>query len=238
MRLPTLVAVSLLVVGTGLAVTLGLRHQSAWLRQQVTEARERRASPPPPAIAPKPRLESNRSVPAAIEAARREIAALEARAERERAAAVSTDLAPPGLTRLEDLHDVGRQTPGAAVQTLLWAACHGDDTALANTLLLEPKARAKAAAFLAGLPDSAREKTPTPESFAALFLSDGLTKVTAVRIGEATAIDADNATVRLEGIMDRDLQLPLRRVATGWQIVVGEKQIDWAVAQLRGSPAK
>ncbi|MBI2513588.1 MAG: hypothetical protein HYV96_16605 [Opitutae bacterium] len=238
MRLPTLIAVSLITVGSGLAVTLSLRHQSGRLRQQLAQTRERNATQPAPATSTTPHIAPNRSVSAEIDAARSEIAALEARAERERTATISTDLAPPGLTRLEDLHDVGRQTPGAAVHTLLWAACRGDDTALANTLLLEAEARAKAAAFLADLPDSAREKLPTPESFAALFLSDGLTKVTAVRIGEATAIDPDNATVRLEGIMNRELQLPLRRATTGWQIVVGEKQIDWAITQLRASPAK
>lgn len=236
MRLRTLIIGSALVVGGGLVATLVLRQRNTHLRQQLAHARAV-ATLPAPAASAAPRVAPGQTLDDQLAAARSELADLEAR-NKPAAPTRAPDLTPSGLTRLEDLHDAGQQTPAAAVQTLLWASARGDDQALARALLLEPEARAKAAAFLAALPAEAREKLPTPESFAALFLAEGLTNVTAVRIGDATAIDADHASVRVEGIMGRDLHLPARRTASGWQIVVGEKQVDWAIARLRSAPAK
>jgi len=233
---PTLIVGCLLAVGLGLAAVLFLRHRNAELRRQIAHARTQRGSPGAPA-ATTSHAEPSQAATAAIVAARRELAELEGRDQRNSAPA-SSDLTPPGLTRLENLHNVGQQTPGGAVQTLLWASFRGEDQTLASALLLEPDARAKAAEFLAALPDSARAKLPTPESFAALFLSEGLTNVTAVRIGDATAVDPENATVRVEGIMGPDLQLPVRRSARGWQVVIGEKQVDWAITRLRPASAR
>lgn len=236
MRLTILLVCSALAVGGGLVATLGLRQRNAQLRRQIAQVHAGTTRPDPVATATA-RPASPQTLSAQLDAARRELAELEAR-DRRGVAAPAPDLVPAGLTRLEDLHDAGQQTPGAVVQTLLWASYRGENDALANALLLEPEARAKAADFLATLPESAREKLPRPESFAGLFLAEGLTNVTAVRIGDTTAIDPDNATVRVEGIMGRDLQLPVRRTARGWQIVVGDRQVEWAIARLRAAPAK
>jgi hypothetical protein len=236
MRLSSLIVCCVLTLTLGLAVTLALRQRNDQLRAQIARLRTMR---PVPTVATltQPRVGSGEPLAAQIATARRELAQLEMR-DQQNAETRAPDLTPPGLTPLENLHNAGQQTPGDAVQTLLWATFRGDDRALTNALLLEPEARAKAAGFLATLPESAREKLPTPESFAALFLAEGLTNVTAVRIGDATAIDPDNATIRVEGIIGRDLQLPARLTSHGWQIVVGEKQVDWAIARLRAAPAK
>ena len=142
-------------------------------------------------------------------------------------AALAANLDPEmGLALLENFHNVGRGTPGAAVQTLIWAVLQAEERALVASLALASDAREEALQLLAHLPDSARATYPTPENLAALMVTNEILRVDAVQIVDTTPVDAQHVivNVRLAGT-DGTEKIPTELGADGWKVTVPKKMI-------------
>lgn len=174
------------------------------------------------------------AIEAQLVEARREIADLEQRAAeagRKHAAhatAIDGNRDPEkGLTRLEHCQNAGRGTPAAAFQTLVWAAMKGDHATLAKVCYVDDATRLKAQALLATLPGTSQKKSYTPESLAALAVAGEIMKGTAIHIGAHAPIDSLNTLLSIRtGESGREVKLPMRLGAEGWQLVVPERAIE------------
>ena len=154
------------------------------------------------------------------------------------AAAIAMNRDPArALTRLENFQNVGRGTPEAAIQTLMWAALKGDEPTLVASLALSDDAREKALQVLAHLPESARAKYPAPENLAALVVTDQILRADAVQIVSATPVDAQHAivNVRLAGT-DGEEKIPTELGVDGWKVTIPKKLIS-ALYQRLNPPA-
>jgi hypothetical protein len=184
-----------------------------------------------------------------LERLRREVIGLEQRALAQSRRVTATNAAETnalatnrdpeqGMTRLEHFRNVGRDTPRAAFQTLVWAAMKGDEQALAGALTMPDSARQKADALLARLPDDARKRYPNAESLAAIAVAGEMLKGGAIELPGHTLTDVTNAIVqiRTQGGA-KEVKLPMRLGPGGWQFVVPERAIDAIARRLvEGSP--
>lgn len=179
--------------------------------------------------------EASSALHAELETARRELAALERRGQQSRAdsadpVAPKEDNRDPekGFARLEYFQNAGRATPVAALQTVVWAALKGDDAALVAGLTVTDAARAKAAEFLAGLPEEVRRKYPTAESLGALVLTGEIVDAAAVQVVGCAFTDSQHAVLDLRVLQaaDQALRIPMELGADGWRIVVSDRAID------------
>lgn len=179
--------------------------------------------------------EGAKAIHADLVAARAELAALEAKAGQSRADARATPSIEANrdptkaMTRPEFLSDAGRATPEAAFQTLVWAAMKGREPEMAACLSLDPAARKKAESFLATLSTDARAKYGTPEQLVGLVFSHGVLESSAFQFGTRSVDDGDHVTltvrVRMNG-RESETRIPMVRMADGWSMAIGEKQID------------
>jgi hypothetical protein len=143
-----------------------------------------------------------------------------------------------GLARLEDFQNVGRATPAAAVQTLVWAALKGDEPALIAALSVTGVVREKIEALLASLPAAARMKYPTPESLAALVVTGTVLDAEAAQVLDTTYLDAQHAIVNVRGAGSEKAQpVPMELGPGGWAVMVPPKMIDKLAKQLSPPPA-
>ncbi|HVU35453.1 MAG TPA: hypothetical protein VHE61_18590 [Opitutaceae bacterium] len=184
-------------------------------------------------------VENVRREAAALKQARVEVATLEARALTRHSEIVAASKrrmaeasAPPtshnpeqGFTRLEYFHNVGRMTPAAAFQTLVWAALHGDDATLAAGLCLDSRAGARAAVLLASLPDDARAQS-SPAKLAALWWDGTVLDVPAAQIIRQETQDDAHATLLTRGGIGGSSTLNFQLGPTGWQLVVPERALE------------
>jgi hypothetical protein len=131
-----------------------------------------------------------------------------------------------GMTRLEHFQNIGRATPAAAFQTLVWAALKGADTMLLEVLALSPEAQAKADALLARLPAAAREKFPNAESLAAMAVTGEMMKGNALEIAGYTFTDGSHALVQIRTPAAKEAKLPMQLSPGGWQLIVPDRAID------------
>jgi hypothetical protein len=139
-----------------------------------------------------------------------------------------------GMTRLEHFRNVGRDTPRAAFQTLVWAAMKGDEQALAGALTMPDSARQKADALLARLPDGARKKYPNAESLAAIAVAGEMLKGGALELSGHTLTDVTHAIVQIRTPGGaKEAKLPMQLGPGGGQFVVPERAID-AIARRLG----
>jgi hypothetical protein len=190
--------------------------------------------------------DSVRAIHADLIQARRELAELEQRAREvrakaaERSAAMDANRDPEkALTRLEHFQNLGRGTPGMAVQTLVWAAIKGEDAVLVDALAVTGAEREKAEAFLARLPEASRVKYPTPESLAALAVMGEILRGGALQIVGHTMVDPLHATVRVRTSDEgKEAKLPMRLGPGGWQMVVPEGAITAIERQMSELPSK
>lgn len=183
--------------------------------------------------------ETTRQQAVELEQARREVAALEQHALARRAEVVAASQrrmaeasAPPtsrdpeqGFTKLGFFQNVGRATPAAAFQTLVWAALHGDDATLAAGLSLDDRARARAAVLLASLPDDVRARS-SPEKLASLWWDETVLDVPAAQVFRQEMQDDAHATLLTRGGIGGSSTLHFRLSPTGWQIIVPESALE------------
>lgn len=181
-------------------------------------------------------------------AAQAELAALEAKTSQ---APASTDAMPSvdtnrdptkGLTRPEYLANVGRATPEAAFQTLIWAAMKGREPEMAACFALDPEAKAKVEALLANWTADARAKYKTPEQFVGLAFSNWLLESSALQFSTRSGSSDENhavlaLTARVNG-REVSSGIPMVRSADGWQMDISGKSIDAIRAQLNGQAPK
>lgn len=175
------------------------------------------------------------AIHAELEQARSELAVLERRAQESAAnaaqrAATAVENRDPerGMARLEYFQNVGRATPVTALQTIVWAALHGDNATLVDALALTDLARQKAAELLASLPVEARRKYPTAESLAALVVAGEIVDTAAVKVVGVRFADSRHATIdalRLQAA-DRALSVRMELGADGWRMEVSDRIMD------------
>lgn len=174
---------------------------------------------------------SETTIGAQMQEARAEIAALEKRAAKrhaektERAAQEAAQLENNrdplvGPVRPEHFKNLGRATPSAAFQTLVWAAMKGDEAEIARLCTASEKTRAEAKALLARLPEDARA-TWTPEKLAALWVGGAFTEMAALQVVGERMESAGNAVVsfRIHGREDVE-NVKLRLSPAGWQVML------------------
>ena len=194
-----------------------------------------------------------RTIHAELVQARAEVSELEKGAEERRlkrtaqsdaaASAMTSNRDPEkGLVRLENFRNIGRATPSAAFQTLMWAAVKGDDDTIARMLSVTGAAREKADAFIAALPEETRAIYPTPETLAALAFADMALGQTAVQVLRQTTVDPLNTNLSVAGAENAPKTFSFRLGAGGWQMVVPEQAIQGIQNRLNGgstrAPAK
>jgi hypothetical protein len=241
-------SVVLLVAAMG-AASFFLHWQNARLRTRIADLRRERA-PTAPLQTENARLQSvitraqgneteaARAVQEELVRTRARVAELEQRAEQQRtqlsaqaageAEALANNRDPrQGLTRLEHFQNVGQATPGAALQTMIWAAMKGDEMTLTKMLVLSAEARASADQWIAGMPEETRGKW-TPEKLAALAITGVITDVSAAEIAGEKLDDPQHATVtlRIPGVDPAKTKLQFQRGGEGWQAVLPATQIE------------
>jgi hypothetical protein len=157
-----------------------------------------------------------------------------ARKQRE-ADQMSTNRDPTsGFVRLENFTDCGQATPTAAFCTLVWAASTGDDAKVQKLLKASAATRAKTEAYLAQLPENARNQW-TSERFGSLWIASTLTDITALQVTGETHLDAEHAVVtfRVPGMVD-DEKVKLNFTPVGWKVLLPEN-IATRVQAMTGS---
>jgi len=141
------------------------------------------------------------------------------------------------LTHLQDLRNVGRATPAAAVQTILWAIAHGDAT-LSDMLFLNKPALASALEMMAALPDKTKEQYETPEKLAALYLSKYvLEQIDTVQIVDVRTSDFETVEVKIMTGEKGPTTVSMQATPNGWLWKVKASLIDRAKQDLLGSRA-
>lgn len=233
-------------LGVCLGLTGLLEFRRQGLQREIIEMKHRRNLPTDPREKPfarpsEDRAEAARSFPssdAELANARHEIALLERRASARRAeivaasaqrladdsAARATDPSQ-GMTRLELLQNVGRETPSAALQTLVWAALKGKEKILEDGLALNDAVRERAVQLAARLPEETRAKA-TPEKLAALWFTDSLLDVPALSIAGQDAKDDAHVTLLVRGGIAGTDQLKMLQSPDGWKIVVPIRALE------------
>ncbi len=136
--------------------------------------------------------------------------------------------------------NVGKDTPAAAAESLMWAADSGDLDVLANSILLDAAAREKAVAILARLPDSTRQTYDTPEKLIALLLARDTDARAMQVLGANTAGDDALVSLRLQKDdgKTKDEGYQFRRTSDGWRLVMPGKAVDKLGKKLTDPPKK
>jgi hypothetical protein len=187
-----------------------------------------------------------REVHVQLDAARTELAALERRAnerylelsrnEARDATALAANRFPRlAMTRLEYFQPIGQATPSAAFQTAVAAAMKGDETTLANAIVMQPATRTKAEELIARLPEEARPKW-TPDKLAALWVSSAFTDIPALQITGEAFEDAQHATLTFRPLgADQDEHVNLKLTRTGWKVTLPSNAMDRLARRLNAT---
>lgn len=220
-----------LVIGAlfaGVAGIGGLKWRNAGLRDEVGEWRRRNAT------LASVREENRRLRELADETEPTVAAVVPALAEPSSAPVTKTEgrRLPLGAFR-----NLGRGTPEAAFETILWAVVKGDDATMIGTLSLTGEARAKAEAILARRPEATRTQYGTPEKLVGLFFSAGiLVGADSFQIVGEERTDPTHATLHVQADGKADT-FPMVLGADGWQLVVPERALTVIDRILRYPPA-
>ena len=256
--LKNLLLLGLVAAGVAGIVLLQRRHDRleqrvAILRQQDEQAARRREESRRTqsliARAQAGDADAARLVHAELLQARAEVARLEQRAEEQHAMKLAQAAAAArkpwpacdpekGLMRLEYFQNVGRGTPSAAMQTLIWAAVKGDDDSLAEGLLVTGRVREQAEALIAGLPETMRATYPTPEKLAGLSLSNIVLDQTAIQILDQNPADPLGTNLTISGLEAGPEKVSFQLGPNGWQMVVPAQAIRSLQRTLAGAPPK
>jgi RNA polymerase sigma factor (sigma-70 family) len=152
-----------------------------------------------------------------------------------RAASAGETLAP-GMVSVDLMANVGRATPTAAAQTMMWAMQRGDIKTVASVIELAPPERAKLETFIATLPDKVRTDYGTPEDLLAFVMSGSPRPIAGVQLLSQTQPDADTEIHRVQmqyqnGEVRQD-EIKFRREADGWKQVVSPAVVDRVIGYL------
>ena len=144
----------------------------------------------------------------------------------------------PGMLSIDVMSDVGRATPSAAAQTMLWALQRGDVKNAASVLAFEPAERAKLEAFIATLPEKIRQDYGTPEQMIAFVMSGSPKPIAGVQLLSKTQPDADTEVHRVQvqyksGEIRQD-DITFHRGDDGWKQVVSAPTVDHVIEYFKG----
>ena len=137
---------------------------------------------------------------------------------------------------------VGRATPEAAIQSVVWAASHGDVDRLASLLTFGPDERAQAEAMFSQLPPEAQANYGSAQKVVATLLAGNFPKdAVAVTIVESHQWDMDAAVSMDVGhtagaTAMRNNTFRFRRGDDGWQHLVPSTVLAGYVKMLQGDP--
>jgi len=128
-----------------------------------------------------------------------------------------------------DYRNEGQATPQATLQTIAWACDHGDTEKVAQLLHFESAGRAKAASYMATLPEPARASWHSPEEMAAALLTADtihhpFPNATILQTATSEQIDDARVMLRLPGTT-RD-RTEYQRTSEGWKYLITEAAVD------------
>ncbi len=139
------------------------------------------------------------------------------------------------LTRVADMRNVGRATPVAAIQTILWAIEHGDES-LPDMLFLNKTTLKDAQDLMAALPPAVRENYEKPEKIAALFLSKQvLDYVETVKVQSVKQLDPETVEVSIMTGEKGPALVSMQWTPNGWLWKVKPSVIAAAKLDLLGT---
>ena len=133
-----------------------------------------------------------------------------------------------------DYRNEGQATPQATLQTIAWACDHGDTEKVAQLLHFESAGRAKAASYMATLPEPARASWHSPEEMAAALLTADVIhhpfpNATILQTATSEQIDDARVMLRLPGTT-RD-RTEYQRTSEGWKYLITEAAVDDYIQQ-------
>jgi RNA polymerase sigma factor (sigma-70 family) len=145
-------------------------------------------------------------------------------------AAGAREALAPGMVSVDLMANVGRATPTAAAQTMVWAMQRGDVKTVASLIECAPPERAKLEAFIATLPEIVRTDYGTPEELIAFMMSGSPRPIVGVQLLSQIQPDSDTEIHRVQmqyqnGDVRQD-EIKFRRDADGWKQVVSPAVVD------------
>lgn len=160
---------------------------------------------------------------------------------------VSPPVLGPGMMLGSAMQNVGRASPGLAMQTGLWAQRHGDAQTMAAGLAFEPEARVKLDALFAELSAADQAQFGSPERLVAALATEanspshrGGGPEIPIQIVEKMQDPATaEVLLRLQlpnGQVKDGKLLQLRHHADGWKIVLPVAEVEWLEAMWKALP--
>ncbi len=137
--------------------------------------------------------------------------------------------------------NIGTATPGAAVETILWAAAGGDVDLLTELMDYSPEARAEAEGLYADLPEAVRAKYASPEQLIASLTAKDV-PLTAVNFTGGNG-NGEKMSVQIHFFNDdgaptlNEISLSMVRSPGGWRLMVPPSAVVKYRAMLKGAPA-
>lgn len=158
---------------------------------------------------------------------------LEAEAQLARRDAAIPEEAP--WIPLETLEARGRDTPRAALESVLLASFRGDLKALEGALIFKDRLAVKA--LLDGLPAADRADCGTPEAFVSLMTANSIKQQNVQfleeRIGESQTSASWRLRLQEPNGSDREITLNLYRAPDGWRLIVPPEAVSAYLERIR-----
>lgn len=145
---------------------------------------------------------------------------------------------PTKLVPVAEWKNGGRDSAGAAIETVLWAATGGDVEVLSQGIAFTPTARAKADAWFAQLSDATKAQYSSPERLISLMIAKEAAAVSGMQILGQKEVTPDDVGMRVRiGAEDgktKDDTFFLHRSAGGWQLLLPDQAVEKFAKQLAG----
>lgn len=151
---------------------------------------------------------------------------------------MDTSAVPMNITPVSAMKNAGKATPAQATETILWAATGGDIDALADAVVLEPKAKKQADHWFAGLSDETRAQYGSPEKVLALMMAKDAAALTGMQVVGQQEIKPDLMAVRVRMQADngktKDENLAFYQAPDGWRMVLPQSFLEKQMGILKG----
>lgn len=145
---------------------------------------------------------------------------------------------PTKLVPVAEWKNGGRETPTAAVETVLWAATGGDVDLLSQGIVLSPSARVKADAWFAQLSEATKAQYGSPEKLISLMIAKDAAGVAGMQVLGQKELTANDVAMRVRfGAEDgktKDDTFVLHRSNAGWQLLLTDPVVEKFAKQLAG----
>ncbi len=168
-------------------------------------------------------LEALRADHRLVEGLRSEVEAL-----RQRALVSASKASPVKPQLVAESRNLGRVTPRASLETLLWTLGHRDEAAMAGMLTLAPEVRSRAQTAFERLPPEVKETFGSLENSVAAMAVRSL-RIDEVTVNEESGSDERRAlkvNFREPSGGNKHAQLDFVRTPEGWQLLVPETNVN------------